>query len=212
VRRGLRVLSRVDPKRLALAGIVGPAAFALAAVIGGLTKSGYSPVHEYVSALAATGSSVRTLMTIGFFALGIGILVFAVAVRRLRPAAVLLALVLTVSGVGTLTAGTFSCDPGCPTKGDITTHQQLHNVSSVFTFSSWIIAPFVAARQLRRARFARISLVFGVVELAFGLVLGSYADASPGDPVGLLQRIELVAVGAWFVLFALELRRPSVTP
>jgi hypothetical protein len=106
-------------------------------------------------------------------------------------------------------AGSFSCDKGCPVDGVVTTHQKLHNASSVVTFSAWIIAPFVAARQLRGSRFARLSLVLGVVELAIGLLLGANANPGPDDPVGLLQRIVLLAVGVWFVLLALDLRRTS---
>ena len=184
-------------------------AFAAAAIIGGLLEDGYSPVHDFISELAATGSGVRVLMTIGFITFGVSILVFAVALRQLRPAAAVLALVVALSGVGTLMAGTFSCDKGCPAKGEMTTHQQLHNVSSIVTFSAWIIAPFVAAWQLRGSRFARVSLALGAVALAVGLLLGSNADAGPDDPVGLSQRIVLLAVGAWFVLLTLELRRDA---
>jgi hypothetical protein len=82
-------------------------------------------------------------------------------------------------------------------------------VSSVITFSAWIIAPFVAAWQLRGTRFARLSLALALFEVVVGLVLGAHADAKPDDPVGLLQRIELTAIGVWFVLLTLEVRRRS---
>ncbi|MEY2421027.1 MAG: hypothetical protein QOI95_1094 [Acidimicrobiaceae bacterium] len=200
-------------RHLALAGVVGPVVFGLAAVIGATRVPGYSHVHNFVSELAAEGSEARVPMTIGFLGFGACILVFAWALRRLRPSAAALVAVVALSGIGTLMAGTFSCDEGCPTKGDISTHQQLHNVASVITFSAWIIAPLVAARQLRGSRFARVSLLLGLVELAFGLVLGSMNDHQPDDPVGLLQRIVLVSVAVWFVLLALELRgRPDRSP
>jgi len=193
-------------QRLALAGILGPVAFGLTAVVGGAIESGYSPVHSYISELAAEGSGVRVLMTTGFLVLGLCIVVFAYALRVLRPAAVLLVLVVALSGVGTLMAGTFSCDEGCPTKGQTSTHQDLHNVSSVITFSSWIIAPLVAARQLRGTRYALASLALGAGALVVGLVLGSFADHAPDDPVGALQRAELLVVGVWFVVTTFELR------
>jgi hypothetical protein len=145
-------------------------------------------------------------MTIGFITFGVCILLFAWSLRVLRPAATVLVVVIALSGAGTLMAGTFSCDPGCPAKGVTSTHQDLHNVSSVITFSAWIIGPFVAARQLRGSRFARLFLILGVIELAFGIALGSMSDHQPDDPVGLLQRVVLVSVGVWFVLLALELR------
>ena len=140
---------------------------------------------------------------------GLCILLFAWSLRVLRPAALALVVVVALSGVGTLTAGTFSCDKGCPAKGVTSTHQDLHNGSSIVTFSAWIIAPFVAARQLRGSRFARAWLLLGGVELAFGIALGSMSDHQPDDPVGLLQRVVLVAVGVWFTLLALELRSTS---
>jgi hypothetical membrane protein len=197
-------------RRLALAGVVGPAVYAVAAVVGATQVKGYSHIHDFVSALAAEGSDARVLMTVGFLALGVCILAFAWSLRVLRPAAGALVVVVALSGLGTLMAGTFSCDEGCPTKGDISTHQQLHNMSAVITFSAWAFTPFVAAWQLRGSRFARVSLVLGVAVLAVELVLGSMSDPQPDDPVGLLQRIVLVAVGLWFALLALDLRGASL--
>lgn len=198
----------VRARQLALAGIVGPVAFGVAAIVGAPVVDGYSHQHQFISELAAQGASSRVLMTIGFLTLGVCLLVFAWAVRALRPAAAALAIVIALSGAGTLMAGTFSCDEGCPAKGHMTTHQQLHNVSSVITFSSWIIAPLLAGWQLRsNKRLARLSIVFGLVELAIGLGLSSFSDRQLDDPVGTLQRALLLVVGAWFVLLALDLRR-----
>jgi hypothetical membrane protein len=193
-------------RQLALAGIVGPVAFGVAAIIGAPIVDGYSHQHQFISELAAEGSSARVLMTIGFLTLGVCLLVFAWAVRALRPTLAALAIVIALSGAGTLMAGTFSCDEGCPAKGHMTTHQQLHNVSSVVTFSSWIIAPLLAGWQLRGTRLARLSIVFGLVELAIGVWLSSYSDRRPDDPVGTLQRALLLVVGVWLVLLAFEVR------
>ena len=182
--------------------------FAAAAVIGAPFVDGYSQANQFVSELAAEGSSARVLMTIGFLTLGVCTLVFAWSVRALRPAATALALVIALSGAGTLVAGTFSCDEGCPAKGHMSTHQQLHNASSVITFSSWIIAPLLAGWQLRsNKRLARVSIAIGVFELAVVGVLSSFSDRQPDDPVGLPQRVLLIAAGVWFVLLALDLRR-----
>jgi hypothetical membrane protein len=196
---------------MALAGIVGPVVFAAAAVIGAPFDDGYSHVHSFVSELAAEGSSARVLMTVGFFALGLCLVVFAWSVRVLRPAAGALALVIALGGAGTLTAGTFSCDEGCPAKGHMSTHQELHNASSVITFSSWIVAPLLAGWQLRyNKKLARLSIAIGLFELAVGIGLSSFSDRQPDDPVGLLQRVLLLAVGVWFVLMARDLRRTRV--
>jgi hypothetical membrane protein len=204
--------SKERARQLALAGIAGPAAFAVATVISAPFNEGYSHVRSFISELAAEGSDARVLMTIGFVALGVCILVFAWSVRRLRPATGALALVIALSGVGTLMAGTFSCDAGCPAKGEMSTHQELHNVSSIITFSAWIVIPLLAGWQLRGTRMARLSVALGVVELAIALVLQTYNDRQPDDPVGLLQRALLLVLFAWFVLTALELRRAAAAP
>ena len=87
----------MQARRLALAGIVGPAAFAIAAVIGATQEPGYSHVHNFVSELAAKGSDARVLMTIGFLAFGVGILAFAWSLRVLRPAAAVLVVFVALS-------------------------------------------------------------------------------------------------------------------
>ncbi len=197
-------------RQLAIAGVVGPVVFVLAAVVGAPFEAGSSQIRKFVSELAAQGSGARVVMTIGFFVLGLSILLFAWSMRVLRPALGALALVVALSGAGTLMAGTFSCDKGCPAKGHMSTHQELHNVSSVITFSSWIIAPLLAAWQLRGTRFARLSFALGLFALAVSLVLASFSDRTPDDPVGLLQRVVLLTVFAWFVLAAVEVRRTSV--
>jgi hypothetical membrane protein len=196
-------------RQLALAGIVGPAAFAAAAVTGAPFDNGYSHMHQFVSELAAEGASSRVLMTVGFLTLGACLVVFAWSVRVLRPAAGALALVIALSGAGTLMAGTFSCDQGCPAKGHMSTHQELHNVSSVITFSTWIIAPLFAGWQLRGTRLARLSIAVGIFELAVAAGLSTFSDRQPDDPVGLLQRVLLITVGVWLVLTVLEVRRAA---
>lgn len=199
-------------RRLALAGIVGPVAFALAAIIGGFVIGDeYSPVHQFVSEIAAEGSDARVLMTIGFFVLGISLLGLAWSMRRLWPAATVVVVLIALSGLGTLAAGTFSCDPGCPTEGERSTHQQLHDNSAVVTFSTWIITPFVVGWQRRRTTYGRASVVLGALALVSALWVASYLDRQPSDPVGLLQRVVLVVVGVWFVLTAVELRRRSAS-
>jgi hypothetical membrane protein len=199
-------------RSLAWAGVVGPVAFAIAAIVGGLVNgTGYSPVHQFVSELAAVGSPARVLMTIGFLALGLSLVVFAWSVRRLWRGAAVLAVVIALSGAGTLMAGTFSCDAGCPTHGGRSTHQQLHDLSSVLTFSTWIVAPFVAGWPRRRTRYGRLSLALGVLALAGGFVVASFGDRQPTDPVGLWQRVLLAVVGLWFVLTALQVRRAPST-
>jgi hypothetical protein len=205
----------------ALAGVIGPAAFWVAIVIGawlqaerlddlaarpGL-RAGYSHVYSFVSELAAVDSGGRVVMWLGFVTFGVCSLVVAGALRRLWPTATALCIAVAVSGAGLLGAGTFSCDPGCPTEGDVRVAQELHDVFSVVTFPAWMACAAIAAWQLRDRLFGRVSLVLAVVQVGTGLVLGTWRDRAADDPVGVVQRINLAAVAVWFVLLAVELRR-----
>jgi hypothetical protein len=208
---------------LAWAGIVGPAAFGLAAAIGAPLEDsylggdayrpglhgGYSQVHSFVSELAADGSGVQLLMTAGFLVLGLCTLLFAWSLRRLWAAAALLAVAVALSGVGVIAAGTFSCDAGCPTDGVRSTSQELHDVASVLTFGSWMAVALIAGWQHRRTAYGKASLGLFGVQVAAAAILSSFGERDADDPVGLYQRIMLTAVAAWFVLTAIELRRSA---
>ncbi len=210
-------------RRQALGGIAGPALFWVAIVVGAALEAdylgndayrpglrgGYSHVYSFVSELAADGSGVQSLMIAGFFAFGIGTLFLVASLRSLWPTATALTMAVFVSAVGILGAGSFPCDVGCPVDGDVSTSQTLHNLFSVVTFPAWMACAAIAAWQLRRTLYGRLSLVLAVVQVGTGLLLGTWRDREMDDPVGLLQRINLAAVALWFVLTAVELRRQS---
>lgn len=196
-------------RRLAFAGIVGPVVFGLAAVIGAATGDGYRQTNQFVSELAASGASTRPLMTVGFVVLGVSTLALAWSMRILWPTSLLLAVLVALSGITTLAAGTFSCDAGCPTEGARSTSQVLHDVASVPTFLLWLAMALLAAWQFRRTTYGGVSLALGVIQIASIVVLGTFTDRHPDDPVGLVQRIDLLAVGTWFVATAVALRRTS---
>jgi hypothetical protein len=208
------------------AGVAGWIAFTAAWIVGGQledgylgsdaaapgVRAGYEPAYHFVSELAARDSGVRALMTAGFYVLGIGTLVFAWAARALRPALLAVWALVAVSGIGVIGAGTFACDPGCPPDGT-STSDALHNAFSFLTFGGWLIGMAVAAWRLRGGRHAWLFTGLLVIALPAALVLAPMTtDRSPDDPVGLIQRIVLLAVAAWFVATAVWLRRtPKVT-
>ena len=63
-----------------------------------------------------------------------------------------------------------------------------------------------AAWRYRRTTYGTISSVLAAVQIAAAAVLASFGDRDADDPVGLVQRILLLAVGAWFVLTAIRVR------
>jgi hypothetical protein len=187
-------------------------AFAGAASAGPLVADGYSPVDDFVSELAASGSDARAIMTAGFFAFAVGIVVFAWSLRTIWPALATVALILAASGVGTLLAGTFACDPGCPTTGDRSLAQQLHDGASVLSFASWLTAMALTGWRLRHETYGRASLALATVALGSFLTLGALRAPVPHGPVGLVQRIMLAAVIVWFMTMSAAVRRRCCPP
>src|SRR5687768_9884575 len=66
---------------LAVGGIVGPFAFITAWALLGARKSGYNPIEDHISRLAAVGVPERPAMTAGFVAFGAGLPLYALALR-----------------------------------------------------------------------------------------------------------------------------------
>src|SRR3954462_14459944 len=72
-------------QRCALGGILGPFAFVAAWSIGGLAASHYSAIDDAISRLAEVGAPTRPWMTAGFVGFGIGLPLYAVALRTSLP-------------------------------------------------------------------------------------------------------------------------------
>jgi hypothetical protein len=83
----------------------------------------------------------------------------------------------------------------------------LHDGTSVVSFVLWITAMGLAGWRWRRQGYGRVSLALGAVALVSFVTLGAIREADPGSSVGLVQRLMLTAVGAWFATTAFELRR-----
>jgi hypothetical protein len=91
---------------LAAAGIIGPAAFAVAAAVQGLLRPGYSFVADPVVALVAGPNG--WVQDLNFFVLGSATIAFAIGLQlSVRPTrwAVLGPGVFALSGIGPLWAG-----------------------------------------------------------------------------------------------------------
>src|SRR3954451_23783514 len=72
-------------RRLVWGGLVGPAAFLSTWIVSGALRHGYSPVEDAISRLAAVGAPRRLIMTAGFVGFGIGVPVYAAALRAAVP-------------------------------------------------------------------------------------------------------------------------------
>lgn len=72
-------------RRCALGGIVGVGGFVLAWLVLGTTRAGYSSTQDAISELARSGAPSAGWMTAGFVAFGVGVPVYAVALRAALP-------------------------------------------------------------------------------------------------------------------------------
>jgi hypothetical protein len=168
-----------------LAGVVGPAAFVGAWVVGSVLRrdEGYSVVEDPISRLAEVGASTRPLMTAGFVAFGAAVPVFAAGERSSLGAPAAAALV--VAGLGTLGVAATPLRPG----EDV----PLHAVFAVAGYAGMALAPVLA----RAGRNVPLGVVSAVC-----LVATAFEPAT-----GLLQRAGLTIVDAWIVRRALSAGR-----
>ncbi len=181
--------------RLWVGGVVGPVAFVAAWVVAGAATEGYSPVEDAISRLAAQGAATRAVMTAGFVAFGIGVPLYAVALRRTLPGGAWVAAM--ASGLATLGVALFPLDRSHA--GD-----RIHAVFAGAGYAALAVTPLLAARPLwrRGQRGAAVaSMVIGAVS---GLCL---AATVVGPAHGLFQRLGLTLVDAWLVATAVTVAR-----
>ncbi|HVM14146.1 MAG TPA: DUF998 domain-containing protein [Egibacteraceae bacterium] len=176
-------------------GVVGPVTFISAWAIGGTVEDGYSPIDQAISRLAAIDASARVLMTVGLATLGVGMLLFATALR------------VGIGGlawVGAAVTGIVTLGIVATPLGRTATVDQLHAAFAVTGYVSLVAMPMLAAGRLRRKGLARLSLAVGGLAAVclVGAVSGLFAP-------GLLQRAGLTLVHVWVVGMAASLLRDS---
>ena len=126
---------------LALGGLLGPALFTLVTVISAELRPDYNHIHEFISALGASETANQQLMNFaGFIPSGILIALFGISLFIGLPKPLLSkigSLLIIVFGLGMVTAGIYSCDPGCLADG--TAESIIHGKVSAITFPSAIL-------------------------------------------------------------------------
>ena len=173
---------------LSAAGILGPAAFIADWATLGATASGYSPVEEAISRLAATGASTRAAMTAGFIVYGGGLVLYAIPVRARVPGRSW----VWVAATGVSTFGVAAFPLGTRFSGNA------HAVFAAIGYATLAAVPLTIAPVLARAgkrRWAGVSLVAGVA--CAGSLLVSIVG--PGPVHGLFQRLGLTIGDVWLM-------------
>ena len=187
-------------RRCALGGIIGPAAFVSAWAIAGVAAAQYSAVDDAISRLAEVGAQTRPLMTAGFVVFGVGVSVYAIAVRAALPGWSW----VTAGGTGLATLGVAAVPLGRSSAGDT-----VHGVFAGAGYVTLALTPLLAAGPLRRAgreRLASLSVAAG--SLAGIALLWTTAP----DTNGVFQRLGLTIVDLWIVATAVEILRDRLTP
>ena len=173
---------------MAAGGIVGPVAFVAAWALCGRATTGYAPTRDAISELAAIGATTRVAMTAGFVVFGVGVTVYAQALRRWieGPAWI------TASVCGLATLGVAAVPLGSVSDG-------LHGALAVVGYVALAATPALAAPPLRQTDQARAEWA----SLAVGLACATALAASlVGPHHGGLQRLGLTVGDAWLVASA----------
>ncbi len=172
-------------------------AFVTAWSVLGATASGYSPVDDAISRLAASGASTRVPMSAGFAVFGAGMAVFGVSLRSALPGPAWTLAVTT--GAATMAVAAL---PLGTEMGDAP-----HHIAGAVGYATLAALPVVAAGSLARQkkqRWARYSRATGALSAACLLA----STVGPGH--GLFQRAGLTVVDAWVIVTALAILRQGV--
>jgi len=194
--------SRFAVRVMLLGGVLGPVCFAAAVLIGSALRPDYDHRMQVMSALGESGSANAMLMNgLGFQVTGLLIMAFAFALHQVAPRSwwsIVGGILLGVFGAGIISAGIYSCDPGCLGTGT-SRDAFLHIVVSVIAFTSGILACFVWGAAFRRDSAWRSLTIFSWLAgllaawLLFSFNSTSGTDASPG----FWQRLFIDSLFGW---------------
>lgn len=192
-----------------LCGLSGPALWALAIVVCGSLRPGFSHYRQYISELGERGSSTEILMRWGgFVPSGLMYIAFAGAMYALFrpiPLARIAALLVGINGLARIGAGLFACEPGC--EAPMALAQRLHSASATAGFLAMIAAVILWSFPFRRLPETRglavYSLLSGLLGLLFlGLMVGSEATRAG---TGLYERLASGVLSLWVFVVAARL-------
>lgn len=194
---------------LALAGVVGPILVVLVSTLAGFLRSGYSPASQAISALGVGANAwIVNATAIVFGVLQIAFAVgFFLGMRQIikRGWRVACLALLSITGIGTLSAGIFPSAPETVTLhwllGDI-----LPDISSVAVY---IIAGCLWLRVRDWRGYSWYSLLTAGGTVAFNLLL--FVFLAPRSPLagvqigGVLERLAVITSWAWYVVIGWRL-------
>jgi hypothetical protein len=206
--------------RLLLAcGAIGPLLFILVFLAEDLTRPGYSPWRNFVSALSLSNQGWEQIAN--FLICGVLAFCFAFGLHqefRTGPGRIWGPLLLGTFGLSLIVAGLFVTDPaqGYPpgVASTQTLHGIIHGTNAPIAFGSLTAAIFVMARRFLRdpvwRKWGMYSLFTGLLCIIcfVASLTAAVLDENgvlPNAPAGLFERISIIGGWAWISLLALWL-------
>ncbi|MEZ5381662.1 MAG: DUF998 domain-containing protein [Microthrixaceae bacterium] len=187
-------------ERLALGGVVGPAAFVGAWATGTVVLDGYSPIPDAISRLAAVGADTRWLMTAGFLTFSAAAIPAAAALRRAIPGRAWTGVLGTGLATALVAALPLDRSPAV---------DSAHGMAAAVGYGLFVFGAAAAAQPLLAAGHRRLGgLSLGVAALASA----SLALTPFVGPSGLMQRIGLTSLDCWLVAVSIAILTGRLDP
>ena len=188
----------VDRRARAWGGVIGPVGFVAAWATAGAVTSGYSPVEDAISRLAAVHAPTRWLMTAGFVCFGVAVPVYAQALRDALEGRAWLA--ATVTGLATLGVAAVPLDVSKTT-------DLVHGGFASVGYASLALTPLLGAGPLAARGYRRAASV----SRAAGVLSGACLAATVfGSDHGLFQRVGLTIGDVWLASTAAAIIRSRI--
>jgi len=192
-----------------LLSIAGPIIYAIVVLILASLRPGYNHITQFMSELGETGGSNAIFMNVfGFGFLGLTIILFAYVIHnsiKKGKGSLIAPALFVIAGLGVISAGIFSCDPGC---ADITINSTLHGISAIIPGVAMSIASIFLYFRMREdpkwANYALFTLAIGIATGVLGMFF-QFTDI-PGA-TGLIQRIAMGVPLFWMVVTSIKIHK-----
>jgi hypothetical protein len=221
-KRNYTVSQNPATRLLIAGGVIGPLLFIVVFLIEGATRPGYNAWINYVSSLSLSDQGWEQIAK--FLVCGLLMLGFAIGLRQTWQTgrgSVWGPTLLGIFGLALVVAGVFVTDaslgyPPGTAGGHQTLHGTIHGLAGLVTFSVLSIACFVIARRFVGdpdwKGWALYSIITGILVAASFIASSTLAALDQNGvlqaaPVGLAQRVGIIAGWVWIALLAIRLLR-----
>ena len=159
----------ISPRVTALSGVLAALMTLLVIFFAGFYQPGFSHGQSFVSELNASGSLFANVIGyLGFLPVGVVTLFFIGRLKQelYSSKRVTLGLILLgFSGLDWWVTAVFPCDAGCPTTGDISVSQMIHNISGLLSTLLVPIGIGVLMGAFQKMRFNPLVIVFSITSI-----------------------------------------------